>query len=83
MKNYLNTISTTSEAHNYYAEGYKQGKADAIEECTEKFLDELENILHQKDLKLELNQALSIYARYMNKCNDVAEQMKEQRNEMC
>lgn len=30
MKDHINTISTTTEAHNYYEQGYKQGRADVI-----------------------------------------------------
>lgn len=32
MNDYINTITTTSEVHNYYEQGYRQGKADGIEE---------------------------------------------------
>lgn len=34
MKDYINTTSTTSEAHNYYEQGYRQGRADVLKNCT-------------------------------------------------
>lgn len=59
---------------------YEQGRMDerekVIDEMTEKYFDAIETILHDQDLKLEINQALSIYARIMNSCNEIAEQMK-------
>lgn len=63
---YCNDCIHTSKAYN-----------KAIDDATEKYFDEIEDILHDKDLKLELNQALSIYARIMNGCNKIAEQLKD------
>lgn len=62
-----------SVAINMYNDGYNK----AIDDITEKYFDAIEEILHDKELKLELNQALTIYARIMNKCGFIAEQLKE------
>lgn len=63
--------------HAGYNKGKEAGRKDAIDGLTEKYFDAIENILHDKNLGLSLSQALSIYARIMNVCNEVAEQMKE------
>ena len=60
---------------------YKQGRADAIDKCTETYLDVIEDVLHDKDLSITSNQALTIYARIMNRCYEKAEELKEQNNE--
>lgn len=59
-----------------YNSGYSKGKQETIDIITEKYFDAIENILHEKDLELSLNQALSIYARILNKCDEIAEQLK-------
>lgn len=56
-------------------------KAEVIDEVTEKYFDAIEDILCQKDLKLGINQALSIYGRIMNRVYEIAEQYKEHNNE--
>lgn len=57
----------------------KQIRDEVIDGMTEKYFDAIETILHSQDLKLELNQALSIYSRIMNSCNEIAEKLKEQK----
>jgi hypothetical protein len=55
-------------------------RARVIEEMTEQYFDVIESVLHNRDIALELNQALTIYARIMSECNKLAEQLKEQNN---
>lgn len=57
----------------------KRIRAEVIDEITEKYFDAIEDTLHQTDLKLDINQSLSIYARILNRCNGIAEEMKEQK----
>lgn len=44
MKDHINTISTSTEAHNYYEQGYKQGRAKVIEEVKHTLISNIENL---------------------------------------
>lgn len=64
----------------WFTDHDKQIRDEVVDCVTEKYFDVIETVLHDKNLGLELNQALSIYARIMNSCNEVAEQMKGEQN---
>lgn len=75
-----NKVESVNEDE-WLADHDKQIRDEVIEEVTEKYFDVIEEILHERDLRIELNQALTIYARIMNGCNKIAEQMEGEQDE--
>lgn len=77
----IQTFRVMQGYEHFIAEHDKQIRDEVIDCITEKYYDVIESVLHNREKEIKLKQALSIYAKIMNGCNKIAEQMKGEQNE--